>query len=78
MGARFMGAVFVLSTAWYAWPWRSPGLSVLSIAMHVIVLSFVAAIIGKVIGIALYRRRKRLDLDNRAAGHGLGRLRDHG
>jgi hypothetical protein len=56
MGARFMGIAFVASVAFYGWPWRSPGLAVLSITWHVLLASFVAAVAGKIVGILLYRR----------------------
>jgi hypothetical protein len=56
MGARFMGVALLLSAAFYGWPWRSPGLAVLSITWHVLLVSFVAAIAGKIVGILLYRR----------------------
>jgi hypothetical protein len=56
MGARFMGIALVASVAFYGWPWRSPGVAVLSITWHVLVVSFVAAVAGKIVGILLYRR----------------------
>jgi hypothetical protein len=56
MGARFMTVGLLVSAAFYGWPWRSPGLAVLSITWRVLAVTFIAAIAGKIVGILLYRR----------------------
>jgi len=59
MGARFLWVALVAVIAWYAWHWRSSPLSVWAMALRTLIWSFVAATIGKVIGILVFRRRAR-------------------
>lgn len=59
MGARFLGATLALSTIWYGWHWRSSGLSLGSSALRVMLLSFGAALVGKIVGILLFQYRSR-------------------
>jgi hypothetical protein len=59
MGARFMMSTLIVSMAWYCWRWLSSGLPLLSAIIHVLVLSFLAAVAGKIVGIILFRYRSR-------------------
>jgi hypothetical protein len=55
MGAKFMGVGFAGSTAWnlYQWPAHSVG----GMCGRVVLISFAAAILGKIAGIVWYRLR---------------------
>jgi hypothetical protein len=66
MSARFMIAAFILSTGWYSWRWLSSGMSLLSAFLHILVLSFLAAMAGKILGIAFFAYRAH----NRPANSG--------
>lgn len=57
MGARFLTAALLLSTAWYVWRWQAAGLSVEAAVARISVWSFLAAGVGKFVGIALSRKR---------------------
>jgi len=56
MGARFLAAALVLSLLWYGWHWRNSELSPSSIALQVLLISFLATAAGKLLGILLSRR----------------------
>ena len=55
MGAKFLGAALVGSVAWYAWHWHSYGLTLGSILLRVVVVSFAAATVGKLVGLITSR-----------------------
>jgi hypothetical protein len=57
MGARFLAVGLVASAAWYAWRWEAYGSSWGSFILHLLAWSFLAAFVGKIVGIALFRRR---------------------
>jgi hypothetical protein len=59
MGAKFLAAGLILSTLWYVWRGRGYGLSIGGIAARILLWSFLAACMGKSLGIALYRLRRR-------------------
>jgi len=59
MGARFLEVALVAAIAWYAWHWRTSPLSVWAMALRILIWSFVAAIVGKAIGILTFRSRAR-------------------
>lgn len=51
MGARFLAVALIGSMAWYGWHWRSSGLSVGGGLLRVMIVSFIAATAGKIVGI---------------------------
>lgn len=66
MGAKFLGVGMAGSVGWFVWHWRSNSLSVWSVGWRVLAISFSAAIVGKLIGLLLFRMRAA-----RNTGHGL-------
>ena len=56
-GAVFLVAAFVGTTAWFAWHHLDQDLG--SIALRVLGGSMVASLAGKLIGLGLYRTRRR-------------------
>jgi hypothetical protein len=61
MGARFLGAALVVSTVWFAWHRRE--YSFTRAGVWILVFTFAAAILGKLVGIAIYRLRARMSRD---------------
>jgi len=59
MGARFLAVTLVGSLIWYAWHWQTFGQSVGGAVLHVFGLSFVAATVGKLVGLVLSRYASR-------------------
>ena len=59
MGTRFLAVALAAAFVWYAWHWHSSPLSVWAMALHILIWSFVAATIGKVVGILVFRRRAK-------------------
>jgi hypothetical protein len=59
MGARFLAVALVAAIAWDAWHWHSLSLSPQAMALRTLIWLFVAATIGKGIGILLFRRHAR-------------------
>ena len=57
MGARFLGATFVAAIAWFTWHWGE--YSLIGAGVRILAVSFVGAIIGKLVGIAVYQLRTR-------------------
>jgi hypothetical protein len=57
MGARFLAAALLLSTLWYVWRCHASALSAKAALLRIAVISFLAAGLGKAIGIALARKR---------------------
>lgn len=55
MGSRFLAAGSACSAVWYVVHWRS--FSFVEACWRVALLSFVSGIVGKIIGILLYRRK---------------------
>jgi hypothetical protein len=53
MGARFLGLGFAGSTVWYLAHWHA--FSIAGICGRVLAISFASAIIGKLIGLGLWR-----------------------
>jgi hypothetical protein len=51
MSARFLAAGLIASTVWYVLGGHSSGLSIGAISLRVMFWSFLAACIGKIIGI---------------------------
>jgi hypothetical protein len=68
MGARFLAAALVFSSAWYAWQWHSSLQSIRAVTLRVMGWSFLAAFAGKVVGILVFRaqRAKRSSAPHRA------------
>lgn len=54
-GAQFMGVAFAGSTAWYLSRWYA--YSVGGICGRVLLVSFAAAVLGKIVGIVRYRSK---------------------
>jgi hypothetical protein len=59
MGARFLAIALVAASGWYVWHWRSSALLLWQVGLRILIWSFVAATVGKVIGILLFKRRSR-------------------
>lgn len=59
MAAKFLTAALVLSVLWYAWPGHSSGLSVGGMLLRILLWSFLAACVGKLVGLARYSLRQR-------------------
>jgi hypothetical protein len=55
MGAMFLGAALIFSTAWYAVHWHSSQLSRGGMLLRIALWSFLATGAGKVFGILLFR-----------------------
>ena len=56
MGAKFLGAGLIGAGLWYGWHWRAYSLSLGGVAWRVMLIAFAAAIIGKIVGIARFKR----------------------
>ena len=67
MSARFLGAALVVAMLWYGWSWLLAEISLWGVLWRVIVASFVAAALGKILGMALYARS-----NNRRRQQGIG------
>jgi hypothetical protein len=59
MGARLVQVAMIGSIVWYAFHWRSYGLSAASVALRVLGWSFLAGTAGKMAGIVSARVRAR-------------------
>jgi hypothetical protein len=59
MGARFLATGLASSTLWYAWQWCFASLSLRGALLRVLAWSVVASIVGKTLGILLFRLRAR-------------------
>jgi hypothetical protein len=57
MGAKFLAAGLIASLTWYGWQWHAQMLSAKAVCWRVILVSFVAAVAGKLLGIAQFRLR---------------------
>ena len=70
MSARFLGVTLVGSIVWFAWHWHE--YSFARAGVRILAFAFAGAILGKLVGIALYRLRPRMSPDPRAqaGGHG--------
>jgi hypothetical protein len=58
MGARFLALALVLASTWYICHWGSWTLSVWAILLRVIAWGFLAAVVGKIVGILAYKFRR--------------------
>ncbi len=56
LGVRFLAVTLALAVGWYALRWQSLGLSVAVAALQVSGWALLGATLGKLIGIARYRR----------------------
>ena len=70
MGARFLGVTLVASVVWFAWHWREYSLA--RAGVRILVLALAGAILGKLVGIAVYRLRARKLRNAHRAGEGEG------
>jgi hypothetical protein len=57
MGARFTIVALIASVAWYSWQWHSASLSLGGGLLRVLACAFVAAGVGKLVGILQFRAR---------------------
>jgi len=57
MGARFLGVGMCLSMFWCGWHWRSGSLTTWGVCWRVMLFSFAAAALGKIVGILAFRIR---------------------
>jgi hypothetical protein len=57
MGARFLGVTLVASIVWFALHWHE--YSLVRAGARILIFPFAAAILGKLVGIAVYRLRTR-------------------
>ena len=58
-GARFLSVALVASTIWYGWQHVAVALPLRSAVLHVLIISTAAAVVGKALGILLFRLRRR-------------------
>ena len=58
-GARFLAVALFLSTACYTWLWAASVLSFWAALLHILVWSFLGALLGKTVGIVNYRLHHR-------------------
>jgi hypothetical protein len=61
MGARFLGVGLLSSIAWYGWHWQSSELSFWGVSWRIMLISFVAAAAGKILGMIVFRMGIRAD-----------------
>jgi hypothetical protein len=59
MSARFVAVALIASAAWYAWHWHSATPSIGGAVLRVLAWAFVAAGVGKILGIVQFRTRSR-------------------
>ncbi len=59
MGARFLAVALIVSAIWYLWQGHASMLSIGAIALRILGWSFLAALAGKVVGILVFRARRR-------------------
>ncbi len=59
MGGRFLAAGLAGSIAWFAWSWHFHALGWGYVSWRVFAVSFAAAVIGKVLGIVLFRLKSK-------------------
>ncbi len=57
MGARFLGGTLIASIAWFAWHWHEYSLA--RAGVRILIFAFAGAVLGKLVGIVLYRLRGR-------------------
>jgi hypothetical protein len=57
MGARFLGVTLVASLVWFASHWHEYSLA--RAGARILIFAFAGAILGKLVGIAVYRLRTR-------------------
>jgi hypothetical protein len=57
MGARFLGVTLAASIVWFAWHWHTYSLA--RAGVRILIIAFAGAVLGKLLGIALYRLRTR-------------------
>lgn len=67
MGAKFFAAGWIASLAWYGWQWHAHALALGAACWRVVLVSFAAAVAGKLIGIARFRLRRTRALLNTSA-----------
>jgi hypothetical protein len=58
MGAKFLGAALAASMAWYGWHWKAAAGSPWSACWRIALVSFAAAVVGKMAGLLAYRMRQ--------------------
>lgn len=57
MGARFLGLTLVISIVWFTLHWHEYSLA--GAGARILICGFAGAILGKLVGIAIYRLRTR-------------------
>jgi hypothetical protein len=60
MGARFLGVTLVASIVWFALHWHEYSLA--RAGARILIFAFAGSILGKLVGIAVYRLRTRVIL----------------
>jgi hypothetical protein len=58
MGARFLATALVLASTWYICHWGSWTLSVWAILLRVMAWGFLAAVVGKIVGMLVFKFRR--------------------
>jgi hypothetical protein len=59
MGMRFLIAGLITSVLWYVWHGRVSGFSMGDIILRILLWSFLAACVGKIVGIIRFSLRSR-------------------
>ena len=65
MGARFLGVTLVASIVWFALHWHEYSLA--RAGARILIFTFAGAVLGKLVGIAVYRLRTRGSRDMSSA-----------
>ena len=78
MGAKFLGAALIASTGWYCWLVLQHRISLWSSCWRVLLVSFLAAAVGKIIGIGAYKMRSsaasRLQRSAQSSSNSVGQI----
>ena len=71
MGARFLGVTLIVSIVWFALHWHKYSLG--RAGVRILIFAFAGAVLGKLVGIAVYRFRTRSlrDMVSAIARHAL-------
>jgi hypothetical protein len=65
MGVRFLAVALVLASTWYVCHWDSLTLSVWAILLRVMAWAFLAAVVGKIVGMLFFRSQRIRNLNIR-------------
>ena len=70
VGARFLTIALLVSTIWNGWQYLTAALPFRTAALHVLVVSLAAAVVGKAWGILRFRIQSRPQVEPTATSNG--------